>query len=370
MLRLSIIIDMATIYYDLEHMGLGEGWEIDGTNVQYGLYPINVFKGDTVKFNFLGSAYTFSSQWSIKGIDHANFSNITSAVIDGPPSSTTGTATFTVNTGTTPTNASEDIITPRYEDSGGDAINDGEENLAMRFFFFDPTGETPDIDVTTQYLAVPNIDTGEDPDLLDNETTNFSIQIYANGQNFEKTRNTIYEVREEGYLGPVLADRVGAGNIDLIDHLPAEGQVRYYYLTARRKEADSPLIIPLENKVFKRQFGDTAFGFEVRNSQDEVIIDMTKRLPKLAVSGTITTVGTTKYIGEQSHNILVPGFDFGDDWHVLLGVTTEYWNPVIDTYRIEYNDGLTINGSEYFKIIYMQWGYDEPNTLAYWVYKK
>ena len=185
---------MATIYYDLEHMGLGEGWEVDGFNIEYGLYPINVFKGDTVVFNFLGSAYTFSRQWSVKGIDRDNYSNINSAVVDGPPNSETGTATFTVNAGNIPTNASEDILSVRYEDSGGDAINDGEENLAIRFYFFDPTGEIPDVDVTTQYLAVPNIDTGEDPDLLDNETTNFSIQIYASAQNYEKTRNTIYQL--------------------------------------------------------------------------------------------------------------------------------------------------------------------------------
>ena len=44
---------MATIYYDLEHKGLGEGWEVDGFNIEYGLYPINVFKGDTLVFNFL-----------------------------------------------------------------------------------------------------------------------------------------------------------------------------------------------------------------------------------------------------------------------------------------------------------------------------
>lgn len=369
MLRLSIIIDMATIYYDLEHKGLGEGWEVDGFNIEYGLYPINVFKGDTVVFNFLGSAYTFSRQWSVKGIDSDNYSNITSAVVDGPPNSETGTATFTVNTGNIPTNGSEDILSIRYEDSGGDAINDGEDNLAIRFYFFDPTGEIPDVDVTTQYLAVPNIDTGEDPDLLDNETTNFSIQIYASAQNYEKTRNTIYEIREEGYLGPVLEDRRGAGNINLIDHLPAEGEVKYYYLTARRIEADSTLIIPLENKVLKRQFGDTAFGFEVRNSQDEVMIDMTKRLPKLAVSSTITTIGRTTT--EQTHNILVPGFEFGDDWHVLVAVTSAYWEPLrLDEYRLEYNDGLTINGSEYFNIVYLQRATDEANTIAYWVYKK
>lgn len=133
-----------TTTYNLEHKGLNNGWELDGVNIQYGPHTLEMTKEDTLVFNFLGSAYNFSYEWAIKVIDANNFSNLSSPVINGPSNSLTGTATFIANTGAIPAPGDIDFISVRYEDSGGDAIGDGEESLGINISFSQIIGDAPE----------------------------------------------------------------------------------------------------------------------------------------------------------------------------------------------------------------------------------
>lgn len=353
---------MATYTYDLEHMGINNGWEVDGLNIDYDSFTISLNKGDTLVLNFLGSATSYAYRWEVSGIIHTYYSNLSSATISGPQNTTTGTATLTVNTGALPENNSEDIILVDYQDSGYDDLNDGDDGLAIKLRFFQGDENFPDTDVDVTFSSTPSAASLPNPDLLDDDTTAFSVSI-ANGSS-----NTIYEVRENSYTGTVMASRTGSGTINLINHLPAYGGVKYYYITGRRTAANNGSDVPYQitNKAFQRDFPPNAFGFEVRNEDDEVIIDQSQRLPKLLASGTYTTPANTR---SGSFNILVPGFEYSDDYHVLFSPLDFDWEGYKDYFQLKYNDGLTINGSEYFTVDFFHL-FRNAMTYAYWVYKK
>lgn len=353
---------MATIYYDLEHMGIDNGWEVDGLNVNYESIILTANKGDTVVLNFLGSATSYAYRWRVSGLIHSYYSNLTQPTITSANNVTTGTATITVNTGALPANNTEDLINVNYQDSGGDSLNDGDDSLLIRLRMFEGDENFPDTDVDVTFSSTPSAEVLPNPDLLDDNITAFSVSI-ANGSS-----NTIYEVRENSYTGTVMASRTGSGTIDLINHLPEYGGVKYYYITGRRTAANNGSDVPyqIENKAFQRDFAPNAFGFEVRNEDDEVIIDQSQRLPKLLASGTYTTPANTR---GGSFNILVPEFEFSDDYHLLFSPQDFAWEGYKDRFQIVYNDGLTINGSEYFTVNFFHL-FSNAMTYAYWVYKK
>ena len=318
----SVATGPTTFELDLEHMGINNGWELGGINVGYQSQNINLNKGDTLVLNFLGSATSYADRWRVSGINHNYFSNLTGPTINSPSNVTTGTATLTVNTGALPENNTLDIVSINYREDG-DSLNDGDDGLVLRLRMFEGDENFPDTDVDVTFSATPSITVLPNPDLLDDDTTAFSVNI-ANGSS-----NTIYEVREDSYLGTVLASRTGSGTINLINHLPAYGGVKYYYITGRRTAANSGSNVPYQitNKAFQRDFAPNAFGFEVRNEDDEVIIDQSQRLPKLLASGTYTTPANTR---SGSFNILVPGFEYSDDYHVLFSPLDFDWEGYKD----------------------------------------
>lgn len=346
---------MATYTYDLEHMGIDNGWEVDGDQIGYGPYPITGIKGDTIVLNFLGSDTSYAYRWRVSGITHANFSNLTQPTILGPANSDTGTATLTVNTGSVPADQDLDIINVRYQDSGGDALNDGDDNLSLYFYFYEGDEYFPDTDVNVSYNATPAISLTSSPNLLDADTTAFSVGI-TNG-----TANTVYEIREEDSQGTVLGSRTGTGTINLINHLPAKGAVKYYYLTARRPVANLGTNVPYPVVVtpFKRDAGDEAAGFEVFNASGTLILDQSKRIPHLAVSGSFETTETQTATYQQ---INITDYEPNDDWHALVGPTDIGWEPYWDEYWVQHYTG-------YIRIYYRTY-FSGGKEISYWIYKK
>ena len=356
MSRLSIIIDMATTTYDLEHVNYTDGWEIDGENIGYDQYRIDLVKGDTMVLNILGTSDPYVFRWRVSGINHSMFSNLNSPTINGPYNSETGTATLTLDTGSAVVPGEYDLISVSFRDSDETLYDviDGEEvyaRITLRVRFVDGAASFPDTDVTVTFSSTPAYGSGI-PRILDADTTAFSVSI-ANGSS-----NTIYEVRSGHYNGTVLTSRTGSGTMNLISHIPSQGETIYYYVTGRRTVANggdnNPY--PIQNVPFRREYGPNAFGFKVFNSSGTLILDQSKRLPHLAATGTFTT---TAY-GSTYVQVNITGYDpSSDEWFVMAGPSGQ-WPSWGATWWVEKFTG-------YIRIHYEIGNYTYP--ISYWVYK-
>ena len=286
------------------------GWEVNGAPVGY-TTTADIERGETVTLRLLGSN-VYVNSFKARGFGGQNvrpyWESPTNNVLRY---SETGDVNATAAIDA-PLGANPYLNGLQYR-AGGDPLGDGEENLAIRFTFTESSVEMPDNDVSLSLS--PAI---ED---LASDASSLSLTI----SDSDTSKNTQYNVyiRNEGgsdytHVGSGFRGTgTGASSsqcvIPLNSYIPNPGEQRTYFVRAILSVANGG-----NNNEYScgtvsgiRPIYPGNYGFEFRNSDDEVVVDISSRMWRVAQRGRFYLYNLP---GAGKHTVYVDGLQDTDDW--------------------------------------------------------